>query len=643
MKTFKIVLLTSVFILGLTSCKPDLSTSNIKAQPTDESNKIKKEAALLIEDLKYNEAISKFKDHYEIIQNDDMALEAYGYFEGYIFQNYDKAETLLKRAIALNPTVASHYVLQGFLYENQKKYKAAIKEYNKALKSYESNEEDMWNAETSFTYQFIGNCYMKLHNEKSALDNLDKAIKHNPYNIDANATLHQLYVQKEEYDKAYLVWKTDNYINDNGNNPYIQLEKWNEMYKTVLPEKGSKVSHIKMAELYSSLVLYDEAKIEYEKALKEDKSNSEIINKASEIDTYISFRGQLQNLLNKHYRSRCINGIEADAQFYTNIEPAYIEIAKQFPSYSKKTGSTQVWIDAINREIEKKFNVRIYTLNVTQNKMGIHFGRIIDVSAIHSELFGRKADLRTVTLKNMVSNGLDYWRSANGGGVGGWGGSRTEIVRVVQNRESLGIISYALMYNKNHWDNIQKKAAEYDRGLNAEEKAPLDLYYSAALANEMNKRQIEIDVDKLTAKNMVVEDIYQYLFINFENKILIESVINMHESQHSIDNIYGQNTKWLGENEYRPKLAQLAYSDMSFAVLASFYTPYINSDIQETHIQADSRIFKNIVQYIYDNSSEYPEINIKKNILSQISKLNENDLKEIAFAIFYMDYPDTKN
>lgn len=616
------------------------STDGNKAAPTEESSSLLKEATLLVGDYKYQEASKKLEDNYEAIKNDDKALEYYAFLEGYIYHEYGRAEKLMKRAIELNPASMSHYAVQGLLYEGQNKYKAAINSYEKTLKLTDKPQNGIWNAEMSLSYTVIANCYRKLHKEKDALINYENAIKYNPYNIEANTALHQLYVKDEEYNKAYEIWKTDNYVDEKGKSPYSQIEKWNEMYKAELSEQGSKPSHIKMAELYGNMVLYDEARQEYEKALKENPSDIEIKNKISELDVYIAFREQFEAQADEYYRRRCINGSSEDLTFYRSMEPVYTEIAKLFPDYAKKTGSSQSWIIRLNREIEKKFNVRIQAINANGKDLGVHFGRIIDVSEVHSELFGKKADLRTITLKNMVSNGLDYWRYTKNGGVGGWNISRNEVVKVIQDRGSLPIMCFAFLYDKDYREQTKEKAVEHDRGLNIEDKAPLDLYFSNVLANEMNIRQIEIESDKLKDKKMSVDEIYRYLFLNYDKEVLIESTTNMHESQHAIDSISGMGTKWLGEVEYRPKLAELAYSDWSFAVLSSLYSPYIDSDIQEVHFQADKRIIGNLVQYIYDNPSKYPEIDTGKNILSQITKLDESDLREIAFEIFYRDYPE---
>ncbi|MDF2519896.1 MAG: Anaphase-promoting complex, cyclosome, subunit 3 [Clostridia bacterium] len=633
-----VLILTAVLLAGCAA----QSTADINAAPTEESSSLLKEATLLVNDYKYQEAVKKLEDNYEAIKNDDKALEYYAFLEGYIYRDYDKAEKLMKRAIELNPASMSHYAVQGLLYEGQNKYKAAINSYKKALKLTDKPQKGIWNAEMSLSYTVIANCYRKLHKEKDALLNYENAVKYNPYNIEANTALHQLYVKNEEYHKAYEIWKTDNYVDEKGKSPYSQIEKWNEIYKTTLSEQGSKPSHIKMAELFGNMVLYDEAKQEYEKALKENPSDTEVKNKISELDVYIAFREQFEAQADEYYRRRCINGSKEDLTFYRSMEPAYTEIAKLFPDYTKKTGSAQSWINRLNREIEKKFNVRIQAINANGKDLGVHFGRIIDVSEVHSELFGKKADLRTITLKNMVSNGLDYWRYTKNGGVGGWNISRSEVVKVIQDRGSLPIMCFAFLYDKDYRAQTQEKAAEHDKGLNIEGKAPLDLYYSNILANEMNIRQIDIESDKLKDKKMSVDEIYRYLFLNYDKEVLIESTTNMHESQHAIDSISGAGAKWLGEVEYRPKLAELAYSDWSFSVLASLYTPYIDSDIQEVHIQADKRIIGNLVQHIYDNPSKYPEIDTSKNILSQITKLDDDDLREIAFEIFYKDYPEAR-
>ena len=77
---------------------------------------------------------------------------------------------------------------------------------------------------------------------------------------------------------------------------------------------------------------------------------------------------------------------------------------------------------------------------------------------------------------------------------------------------------------------------------------------------------------------------------------------------------------------------------MPFICLNEFYDSTIGMEINNTHTKANTQIFKDIVQYVYDNNGKFPQIDIKKNILAQLTKLSDDDLKGAAIDIFEKNF-----
>lgn len=632
------IILTVTLILTLTSCSSGIPAANTAVEPSKESVAILNEAAMLADSLKYKETRKLLEDKYDIIKDNDMALNTYGFMEFHIFNNYEKAEELFQGAIKLNPKNPKHYIGMGCVYEAKKEYKKAIKYYGKAVKNTTNYENLPLNPKQADLYTYIGNGYLKLNDRKKALEALEKASEKNPFNIEANAILHKFYVEAGEYEKAYKTWKNDNLIDESGDHVYKGILEWNKLYKAAIEDKDN-MTHLQMAELYANLVLYDEAAIEYKKALAHDKTNEDIKNKLYEVELYLSFKDEFQALLDAYYRDRCINGMKEEATFYKRIKPAYEKMAGLFPQIKDNTGNTSAWIDMLNNEIEKKFHVRIVNIKANGSMLGAHFGRIIDSSMIHSALWGEEADLKVITLKNMISNGLDYWRTMKGGGVGGWSISPTEVVKVIQDNGYNNTLRMASFYNEAAREDIIKEygGAQADK----EEREPLQLYFSPNIAFQFITKQIATEVQKAKEKGISDNGLQGYLFDKLEKNYNIKSNI-IHESQHSIDNSTGFKSKWSGETEYRAKLSQLAYGNMPFICLNEFYNSTIGMEINNTHTKANTQVFKDIVQYVYDNNGKFPQIDIKKNILVQLTKLSDDDLKGIAVDVFQKSYPDEK-
>lgn len=632
------VILIFLLTLTLISCST-APVSRTVAEPSKETVDLFMEAVKLIDSVKYEDARKLLEDNYDIIKDYDIGLNIYGSMEFHIFKNYEKAEELLKRAIRINPQNPSHYVGMAYLYEAKGQCNKAIQYFENAAKHIISYDDVPINSELATVYKDIGECYLNLNDEKRALEYLEKAFESNPFGISTNAILHKLYVEAERYDKAYEVWKKDNLIDDSGKHVYKGMIEWDRLYYAAIENKNH-MTHYQWANIYENLILYDEAAAEYRKALAQDQTNEEIRNRLYEVECYLSFRDDLQAILDDYYRQRCIKGPSEETTFYNRIKPAYEKIAPLFPHHGTGSGITSRWIENLNDEIEERFNVRIENIKANGNMLGLHFGRIVDSSNIHSSLWGHETDLNVITMKNMVSNGLDYWRTLESGGVGGWSISRTEIVRVIQDNENDNKLRLCSLYNKDAKEDYIKRLGIIKA--NETEKKPLELYYSMDNQMRFIDKQIDAEVEKARGIGITESSMQSYLFDKMEKEFYVITSISIHESQHSIDNILGLGSNWIGEGEYRAKLSQLAYGYMPFFTLNQCYDTSIGVENNNTHTMANTRLFKDIVHHIYDNHYMYPQIDISKNILSQLTKLSEDELRNIGIKVFEKYYPDEK-
>lgn len=631
------VLLISALILLLSSCSSGAAVNKTIAEPSKESIDIFNEFAAFAASLKYEEARKLLEDKYDLVKDNEIVLNNYGFLELHIYRDYEKAEELFKRAIELNPKNPEHYRGMGCVYEAKGRYNKAVEYYETAVRNTTGYENVPINPKLSDLYMDIGDCYLKLNDKKKALEVLKCAAEKNPFSIEANAVLHKLFVEAEEYDKAYEVWKNDNLIDERVDHVYRGVLEWNRLYKDAVEDKKD-MTHSKMAGLYTTLLLYDEAATEYKKALTQDRTNDDIKNRLNEVEIYLSFRDELRALLDDYYRERCINGAKEELNFNKRIKPAYEKIAVMFPQIQYNLGSTH-GIDMINNEIEKKFQVRIVNIKANGSMLGTHFGRIIDNSLIHYSLWGEEIDLKVITLKNMTSNGLDHWRSMGSGGVGGWSISPREIVKVIQDNGYDGELRLAAFYNKDARDATIKEYGGFQE--DKEDREPLEIYFSPSISFKFIDTQIAIEAEKAKAKGISGSELQSYLFGKLEKDFTVRTNI-IHESQHSIDNKAGSNFKWSGEAEYKAKLSQLAYGNMQFMCLNQFYPSDIGMEVNNTHTRANTQLFKDIVQYINDNSDKFPQIDVDRNILVQLDKLSEDDIKGIAIEIFLKTYPDMK-
>lgn len=629
-----------ILVFSLTACSFNNVSIETEMSKSQEDFQLRKELDSLYGQFEFNEYKKLLDKEYKEGIKDVDVLHKYAFIEFYLYDEYDKAYDIAVEAIKLEPGKSTSYLILGEIYFNKREYKKAIESCEKAIKNNDNYKKNKWDYEMSMTYFLMAKAYLKLDKGNKAIDILEKCREVNPYHMEANSLLHRLYVQKERYDKAYDVWKTDNYIID-GKEPILKgIKDSNELYKAALKDKKN---HYKIADLYTDLLLYDEAKIEYEKALKNDKSNKGIQSKLNDINIFITFRDELKAYFDDYYKRRCVEGESVQSNLYKGVykdlNPIYEKITVLFPDINFNEGIiTRAKINKANRKIEEKFNAKIEYINANKAYFGCHFGYIVDDFSTKVSQWGRERDLRVIVLKNMVSNGVWDWLTNGDAKVGGWSNGTDVIVSVLRGN-AVGIYPLMILddeYRKKELDD----AAKYDGDLS--KKAPLDLFYSKTLDNQFMIKALDYEAQKAKEEGYLDTELKNYMCNrNFEH--FINTPIIAHEGQHALDSKYHVNFTWLGENEYKPKMSELCYGDMQFTTLNQFYETSIGSDMKDTHTRANTQVFRDIVQYIYDNSEKYPEIDTSKNILLQLIKLEGEDIREIAIKVFEGKYPDEKD
>ena len=306
------------------------------------------------------------------------------FIEYYYYENYDKALELIQKAINKEPKEKENYSILGDIYFANCKFNKSIESYNKALEL-DSTDVDL--------YYSIAISFLKLNNKTEAKKFLEQAINLNSYHLKANKTLHLLYVENEEYYKAYSIWKIDNLI-VKGRKPIGNLDKWQSLYEITFFKKVPNF-HYEMGKLYAELVLYDEAKLELEKALKIDYENNEIKDKLNEIKLFINFRDDLTEFFISYYHKRIIDGEKAEENILEKLSPIYDEMLILFPDLQKPEEFNEDWFYDFNSEIEEKFKVNILYGN-TNGKFDCHFGYVIGDTLEQISQWGKEAKLRIV-------------------------------------------------------------------------------------------------------------------------------------------------------------------------------------------------------------------------------------------------------
>ncbi|AKL98588.1 tetratricopeptide repeat protein [Endomicrobium proavitum] len=153
----------------------------------------------------------------------------------------------LDKAVALNSSVVDSYMSKARIYESEKKFDLAIKEYKKYIEVFPDNP---------FAYIFMGRCYLEINDLKTAEETLlaAKEISDN-----ADALKAASYWLGTVYEKE---WKIPEALKE---------------FEYVSSLEENVILYSKTGYFYSLLKEYAKAEKQFQKALKKEPSNVEVL------------------------------------------------------------------------------------------------------------------------------------------------------------------------------------------------------------------------------------------------------------------------------------------------------------------------------------------------------------------------------
>lgn len=336
------LLIVLIFTLSciLSSCKSEAVVSPELIQAFNENEG-------LWYQFKLKEAKAGLEDILKKDPNYAEASRKMAFMEYYYYQDYDKAFEYIQKALDKQPEDIQSNTISGEIYFAEGQYENALKSYKKAL------DKDSKNADI---YYCLAQSYIKLNKSDEAVKTLKEANLIDPFDMRTSAPLHLQYVKDGEYDKAYDVWKKGN---ARCTAPFGYFKEWDELYKDTLENKTANY-HAQLGNLYAKLLLYDEAALELEKALKDDPGNKDISSKLNETNLFIKFRDELKECFYAYYRRRIINGPAEELSLKNEVENIYKQMLVLFPDIKDNPLSFGSWDSyKLNNEIQKTFNVTI--------------------------------------------------------------------------------------------------------------------------------------------------------------------------------------------------------------------------------------------------------------------------------------------
>ena len=218
----------------------------------------------------------------------------YDIVEKKILLYYKKGDSEYKKKFLL---------LLGNNFYLQEKYNRAIKTYNEFLETYPDDEECYFN---------LGLTYLKLSDEKKALDNFLEAYKKSDFkHIPSIYNIADYYYKKENFENSFKYFKILVELDTNNHDAYYRLgeleykmkeyeQALNHLKSAIKLDNKNKDYHILTAKIYSKGYKNKSKTLEYiEKALNNDFKDLKYLQSQPEFKLLSKFN-EYKKLLKKH-------------------------------------------------------------------------------------------------------------------------------------------------------------------------------------------------------------------------------------------------------------------------------------------------------------------------------------------------------
>ena len=281
------------------------------------------------------------------IDGDETLTEAYrflAHLNFYFEKEQEKAHELIDKAIEINTEEYESYKIKGDIFYDEKKFNLAVESYKKALEIKALADSELLSR--------IGDCYFCMDNKKDSETYYERAIDEDPLCINAISKMRVMCVEKDEYLKAFDLWKMYNLIDEKDVDGTIELNVKNIKQALDKIENNPKdfSSLVQLGDSYHEAALYDDAGIVYKKALKIDSSQSDIDKKARIIEDYLNILKEFKETSVEIYNT-VIHGGKRDLKKHKQVLYSILlkldihyEELKKFPrKITKKFWKRSIW------------------------------------------------------------------------------------------------------------------------------------------------------------------------------------------------------------------------------------------------------------------------------------------------------------
>lgn len=347
-----------------------------------------------------------------------------------------------------------------------------------------------------------------------------------------------------------------------------------------------------------------------------------------EVLNYANFLTQVQRMTEDYYRDVAL-GKGKEGAYKKALEAAFVglwqrlDFPRERPAYSRAR---------FLEEVRARFGAEL-RLGANGNFSGFDLimGHRVGAENQAVEQYGRRVQLRLLTIDMMVENGYSGWFWDGRATPGGWG-AFSEIAQIRQ--------AY-LQEPYRNWRQLvdaqerSRKEQEIERFSAMDDRLARENRYAylPGMTGRLYFAAVKRLYDSLKSRGLSGSDLC-LAFVTEFLRIKTEATIFAHEGRHAIDEAsFPLRSHWwsMEQMEFRAKLSEVAFApDPKFALVGGSVLSDPNIAGRSGHSAANLRIKKMLLEWIEKHSSEIPGIDLSRPPLTQLDLLTNEQIIRVC-------------
>ncbi len=575
----------------------------------------------------------------EAVNTEHPSAEAFRFLAHLHWQfseDADKGLETLRQGVTVHPHAWALYYDQGKIHLHRQHYREAEENFvhAKAVEGHDRAQVE----------EARGQCALAAGRIAAACGHFQDALQENPLALTANRELRLLHLQRARYEDFFRLWKLDHGLMHQHEAVGTITEDAERLRIWIadLQRHKSVQGRVELARALRETGLHREALVLWKAVLNSDPQHAEAKAEADILEDFTAALQRYRTLSETIYREVLTTGRRNRRQHGRALLQVLLQLGVHYPELRRipLRPSKKNW-RSVSRFYEKNFRLHIQPFFHQRGFYGTYAAFIANerYHLINPGYNPGRYVYRELA-RDVERSYLTWVWQYFGNSPAGWTGTEERYVYRCSDRyKAHAVEGWHLLHDP---DGKQTWKEELRRQIEESHGRPLDVFFSEALLHILKHRFLEAVWEECSRSPFPGNPKVQFMQHCYQREL--EASFARHEGRfalgrESIARFIG--TAMFGlrrglpsivaAGEYRARLGELLHARIPFDPVLSMVSRGLGTNAPWA--QGQTRLLQHLAEHIADHPREYPAVDRSKNIVLQLYRLDDEQIRAAARAL----------